>query len=116
MNKAITKATSRISRHKRIRAKVVGSAARPRLSVYKSNRYLHAQIIDDERGITLASGSTKEAAGKKKTDASVWLGTEIAARAKGKGVAEVVFDRGGFRYTGRIMAFAEAARAGGLKF
>ncbi len=116
MNKAVTKKNTRTRRHARIRSKVMGSAARPRFSVYKSNRYIHAQLIDDEKGATLAAGSTKEAKGKKKTDAAVWLGSELAKRAKEKGVGEVVFDRGGFRYTGRLKALAQAAREGGLKF
>lgn len=115
MNKASEKQQQRTRRHARIRAKVKGSSARPRLSVYKSNRYLTAQLIDDEKGVTLAAGSTKEAKGKK-TDAAVWLGAELAKRAKEKGIAEVVFDRGGFRYTGRVAAVAKAAREGGLKF
>lgn len=94
-------------RHKRIRAKVKGTALRPRLAVYKSNRYLEAQIIDDGAGRTLLSG---------KMDDAVKLGKDIATRAKAKGIEAVVFDRGGFRYTGQIAALAEAARAGGLKF
>lgn len=124
MNKAITKKLSRTRRHARIRSHVSGSAARPRLSIYKSNRYLHAQIIDDEKGVTLAAGSTKEfkksakggSASGGKTDAAVWLGEELAKRAKDKGIKTVVFDRGGFRYTGRVAAIAKAAREGGLEF
>lgn len=103
-------------RHNRIRAKVAGTAARPRLSVYKSNRYLHAQLIDDAAGKTLVAGSTKEMPKEKKMDGAKWLGGELAKRAKGKGIETVVFDRGGFRYTGRVAALAEAARSGGLKF
>jgi large subunit ribosomal protein L18 len=117
MEKALAKQTGRKSRHARIRARVAGSAARPRLAVYKSNRYLHAQIIDDTVGRTLVSGSTKDvAAGAKKMDAAKKLGAELAKRAKAAGVAEVVFDRGGFRYTGRVATLAEAAREAGLKF
>lgn len=103
-------------RHNRIRAKVIGSPARPRLAVYKSNRYLHAQIIDDEAGKTLVAGSTKEMGRDKKTEASKKLGAELAKRAKAAGITKVVFDRGGFRYTGRVATLAEAARAGGLEF
>jgi large subunit ribosomal protein L18 len=108
-------------RHKRIRAKVIGSTERPRLSVYKSNRYLHAQIIDDSTGKTLASGSTKDVAKEKKSqtkkmDAAKLLGLELAKRAKAIGINAVVFDRGGFRYTGRVATLADAAREGGLKF
>src|SRR3712207_4116962 len=95
------KTLGRERRHNRIRAKVVGTAARPRLAVYKSNRYVHAQIIDDAAGKTLVSGSTKEVGGKK-MDASKKLGAELAKKAKAAGIEEVVFDRGGFRYTGRI--------------
>lgn len=98
---------NRTRRHNRIRAKVQGTAQRPRLAVYKSNRYLEAQVIDDAKGHTLASV---------KMDDAKKAGAEIAKLAKGKGVEAVVFDRGGFRYTGAIAALAEAARAGGLKF
>lgn len=94
-------------RHKRIRAKIVGTLARPRFSVYKSNRYLEAQLIDDTLGKTLVAGKMDDA-GK--------LGKEIATRALAVGIKKVVFDRGGFRYTGRVAALAEAARAAGLQF
>ncbi len=116
MNTTKAKQLTRKRRHTRIRARVEGTPARPRLSVYRSNRYLHAQLIDDEAGATIASGSTREMAKKKKADAAVWLGEEIAKRAKAAGVSRAVFDRGGFRYIGRIAAFAEAARKGGLEF
>jgi large subunit ribosomal protein L18 len=94
-------------RHKRIRAKIIGTALRPRLCVYRSNRFLEAQVIDDSVGKTLVSG---------KMDDAVKLGKEIAALAKAKGISAVVFDRGGFRYTGKVAALADAARAGGLVF
>ena len=103
-------------RHKRIRARISGTSARPRFAVYKSNRYLHAQLIDDEAGKTIVAGSTKEMPKEKKTDAAKWLGGELAKRAKEKKISEVVFDRGGFRYIGRVATLAEAAREGGLKF
>ncbi len=110
-------------RHNRIRAKVAGTPTRPRLCVYKSNRYLHAQVIDDEAGKTLVAGSTKEfnnpdakKVGAGKMDAAKKLGLELAKRAKAAGITKVVFDRGGFRYTGRVATLAEAARAGGLEF
>ena len=109
------KTIGRERRHNRIRAKVSGTAERPRLAVYKSNRYLHAQIIDDTQGKTLVSGSTKEVGGKK-MDAAGKLGIELAKKAKAMGLEAVVFDRGGFRYTGRIATLAEAARKEGLKF
>jgi large subunit ribosomal protein L18 len=110
------KQTDRTRRHARIRAKIMGTSARPRLAVYKSNRYLHAQIIDDVLGKTLAHGSTKEMSKDKKTDAAKKLGVELAKRAKAAGIETVVFDRGGFRYTGRVAVLAAAAREGGLKF
>lgn len=108
--------TSRQRRHNRIRAKVAGTAARPRLAVFKSNRYLHAQIIDDAAGRTLVAGSTKEMGKEKKMAASERLGAELAMKAKAAGITRVVFDRGGFRYTGRVATLAEAARKGGLEF
>ncbi|MEK7068362.1 MAG: 50S ribosomal protein L18 [Patescibacteria group bacterium] len=98
---------NRERRHNRIRAKVTGTAARPRLCVYKSNRYLEVQIIDDTAGRTLAA--------VKLADAQK-AGEEIAKKAKAAGVSAVVFDRGGFRYTGKVAALAEAARKGGLTF
>lgn len=117
MNTSNTKQLSRERRHARVRAKVVGTAARPRLSVYKSNRYLHVQLIDDAAGKTLVSGSTKDIAKEaKKMDAAKQLGLELAKRAKAAGISAVVFDRGGFRYTGRVATLAQAAREGGLTF
>jgi len=98
---------TRITRHRRIRAKVKGTPERPRLAVYKSNRYLEAQLIDDSAGRTLLSG---------KMDDAQKLGADIAKRALSSGIEHVVFDRGGFRYAGRVAALAEAARKGGLKF
>ncbi len=98
---------NRIRRHNRIRAKVQGTAVRPRLCVYKSNRYLEVQVIDDTVGKTLASV---------KMDDAKKAGIEIAKKAKAAGVEAVVFDRGGFRYTGAIATLADAAREGGLKF
>ncbi len=98
---------NRIRRHNRIRAKVQGTAERPRLCVYKSNRYLEVQVIDDTAGKTLASV---------KMDDAKKAGVEIAKKAKAAGVEAVVFDRGGFRYTGAIAVLADAAREGGLKF
>lgn len=117
MNKSITKNISHARRHARIRAKIAGTAERPRLAIYKSNRYLHAQIIDDNAGKTVVSGSTKDIAAKdKKMDAAKKLGAELAKRAKAAGIEAVVFDRGGFRYTGRVATLAQAARDAGLKF
>lgn len=107
MNTSTQKSISRERRHNRIRAKVRGTSERPRLCVYKSNRYLEAQLIDDAAGKTLASV---------KMDDARKAGQEIAKRAKAAGVSQAVFDRGGFRYTGAIAALADAAREAGLKF
>ena len=98
---------NRIARHKRIRAKVKGTSERPRLAVYRSNRYVEVQVIDDAMGKTLFSA---------KMDDAKKLGAEIAKRAKDAKITAVVFDRGGFRYSGAVKAVAEAAREGGLKF
>ncbi len=94
-------------RHNRIRAKISGTSERPRLAVYRSNRFMEAQVIDDTRGRTLLSG--KMADPEK-------LGSEIASKAKVQGITKVVFDRGGFRYSGKVAKLAEAARKGGLEF
>lgn len=115
MNKnSNNKSQGRIRRHARIRARVIGSAARPRLAVYKSNRYLHAQLIDDEAGKTLLAGTTQGIKAKK-MEAAKALGAKIAKDAQAAGIKAVVFDRGGFRYTGRVAMLATAAREAGLK-
>jgi large subunit ribosomal protein L18 len=108
----------RTRRHKRIRAKVVGTSERPRLSVYKSNRYVHAQLVNDAKGETIAGfSSVSDNAGKaSKVVQARALGETLAKKAAKLRVASVVFDRGGFKYTGRVRAFAEGARQGGLKF
>ena len=116
------KREGRQRRHRRIRKRVVGSAERPRLCVFKSARHIYAQIIDDAAGHTLASacdlGSEVRAAGdgKKKTEVAALVGEVIARKAKEKRIRAVVFDRGGFKYHGRVKALAEAARKAGLKF
>ncbi len=115
------KQQGRIRRHARARKKVVGSASRPRLSVFRSNSHIVAQIIDDVTGRTLASASTHEAGIKSSGStgnktASAKVGSLVAERAKAAGVDKVVFDRGGFIYHGRIAAVADAARAAGLEF
>ncbi len=118
---------TRERRHRRVRARVAGTGVRPRLSVYKSNRYLHAQVIDDTKGVTVIAGSTQTltkgpnsakagAQGAGKMEGATWLGAELAKKALAAGIIEVVFDRGGFRYTGRIAELARAAREAGLKF
>lgn len=110
-------------RHARVRAKVSGTAERPRLSVFKSNTNLYAQLIDDEKGRTLASASSKISGNgrgvksvAKKSEQALLVGRLIVLRAKEKKISRVVFDRGGFIYQGKIKVFAEAARAGGLIF
>lgn len=109
----------RLKRHKRIRAKVSGTTQRPRLCVYRSLNNIYAQVIDDVNGVTLASASTTEKGfdqnGGNKAAAKA-VGKAIAERAKAKGIEEVVFDRGGYLYHGRILELAEGAREGGLKF
>ena len=109
----------RLKRHKKVRAKISGTAARPRLAVYRSNANISAQIIDDVAGVTLVSASTLEKAfegngGNK--EAAKWVGNTIAERAAAKGITEVVFDRGGYLYHGRVSELADGARESGLQF
>lgn len=109
----------RRSRHARVRKLLSGTAARPRLAVYRSNRYIYAQIIDDERGATIVSASSQEAALRERTltvGTAEEVGKLVASRAREAGVASVVFDRGGYKYHGRVKALAEGARSGGLEF
>ena len=110
---------ARLKRHKRVRAKISGTAARPRLAVYRSNAHISAQIIDDVAGTTLVSASTLEkdfeGIGSNKAAART-VGKTLAERAAAKGITEVVFDRGGYLYHGRVSELAEGAREGGLKF
>jgi large subunit ribosomal protein L18 len=103
-------------RHFRLRKKVVGTAERPRLVVSRSARHLFVQVVDDARGVTLASASTYKRNDGDKTAQAKQLGTTLAEAAKAAGVTKVVFDRGGNTYTGRIAAFAEAAREAGMEF
>lgn len=112
----LSKNEQRIRRHRRIRAKVSGTAARPRLAIFKSLTYIYAQIIDDTKGATLVASSDMGLKGKTKTERARLAGEALAKGAKAKGIASVVFDRGGFIYTGRVRAFADGARAGGLVF
>ncbi|MCM3588512.1 50S ribosomal protein L18 [Mesobacillus maritimus] len=119
----ITKADKnavRRKRHARVRSKVSGTAARPRLNVFRSNKHIYAQLIDDVNGVTLASASTLDKdvslESTSNVDAAVKVGELVAKRAVEKGVSEVVFDRGGYLYHGRIKALAEAARENGLQF
>ena len=115
-----TKSAARRRRRGRIRKRIHGSAARPRLAVYRSNVHIYAQLIDDDRGHTLAAASSKDAgltAGDEgKVGVAREVGKMIGERAKDAGIDEVVFDRGGNRYAGRVAALAEGAREAGLKF
>ena len=113
---ALTKAAQRDRRHRRVRAKVIGTEARPRLSVYKSNTQLMAQLIDDDKGTTLVAVSSKAEKGKTPRERAEMAAATLAKKADAKGVKRVVFDRGGFQYVGTIKAFADAARAAGLEF
>jgi len=111
------KVRGRQNRHRRVRKKVVGTPDRPRLAVFRSNRHIYAQVIDDASGRTLASSSTLAgASGDDPTARAKAVGTEVAAKAKDAGVTSVTFDRGGFIYHGRVKAVAEGAREGGLQF
>jgi large subunit ribosomal protein L18 len=107
-------------RHRRVRKKVSGTAERPRLAVFRSNKHIYAQVIDDVAGRTIAAASTADESLKGDSggnvDAATKVGSLVATRAKAAGVEKVVFDRGGFRYHGRVAALADAARAGGLEF
>ena len=108
----------RIKRHSRVRSKISGTAERPRLSVFRSESNIYAQIIDDAAGVTLASASTVEKAFEgngSNCEAAKKIGAVIAERALQKGIEEVVFDRGGYIYHGRVKALAEGAREGGLE-
>ncbi|OGG54218.1 50S ribosomal protein L18 [Candidatus Kaiserbacteria bacterium RIFCSPLOWO2_12_FULL_53_8] len=113
---SLSKSAQRDRRHKRVRAKVIGSGARPRLSIYKSNTRLTAQIIDDAKGITIAAVSSAEEKGKTPRERAEAAAATLAKHAGAKGVKTVVFDRGGFQYLGTVKAFADAARAAGLEF
>ncbi len=116
------KNADRIIRHARVRKKVSGTAARPRLSVYRSTNHIYAQVIDDVKGNTLCAASTveKDIAAKvaelSKSDAAKVVGATIAEKAQALGIKEVVFDRGGYLYTGRVQALADGAREAGLEF
>jgi large subunit ribosomal protein L18 len=111
--------TIRRSVHNRIRKKIKGTAERPRLAVYFSNRNVYAQLIDDDKGHTIASASTKEKGfgdSKASVDTATKVGGSVAERALAQNISEIVFDRGGFVYHGKVKALADAAREKGLKF
>jgi large subunit ribosomal protein L18 len=117
-----TRFVSRARRHVRVRKNISGSAQRPRLNVFKSLSAIYAQVIDDGAGRTLVSASTvdrelrEKVKGMKKSEQAKLVGQAVAERAKDKGIQSVVFDRGGYRYVGRVKALADAARESGLQF
>jgi large subunit ribosomal protein L18 len=111
-----SKVTKRTRRHARIRARVIGTDARPRLAVFRSNRFIYAQLISDESGKTLLSADSRTAKGASARERAHEVGTTIAQAAKAKGITAAVFDRGGFQYQGTIAALADGAREGGLTF
>lgn len=108
----------RVKRHKRVRGKISGTAARPRLNVFRSNANIYAQLIDDVAGVTVASASTNEEtlSAATKTESAALVGKAIAERGVAAGVKVVKFDRGGYQYHGRVQALADAARENGLEF
>jgi large subunit ribosomal protein L18 len=117
-----SRSEARLRRHQRVRKNLSGTPTRPRLNVYRSEAEIYAQVIDDEAGLTLVSASTVDhelrtrVQGLKKTEQARVVGQAVAERAKEKGITEVVFDRGGFRYFGRVKALADSARQNGLVF
>jgi len=117
-----SRSASRVRRHLRVRKSVFGATGRPRLSIFRSINEIYAQVIDDIDGNTLVSASSidkdlrAKMTGLKKSEQAKLVGQAVAERAKGKGINAVVFDRGGFRYTGRVKALADGAREGGLEF
>ncbi len=122
MIKKADRSAMRVKKHRRLRFHLAGTEQRPRLSVFRSNSHIYAQIIDDEAGHTLVAASTMEKAIKDQlqytdnVEAAAAVGTAVAKKALEKGITEVVFDRGGFVYQGKIQALADAARQAGLKF
>jgi large subunit ribosomal protein L18 len=116
MKKTEKKQTMRARRHSRIRSRVSGTSTKPRLSVYKSNLYIYAQLIDDETAKTLAAADSRKVKGEHLTAKATLVGSTIAAAAKKAGISTVVFDRGGFKYQGAVAALADGARSGGLQF
>ncbi len=114
-----TASSQRIKRHRRVRKKVAGTPERPRLAVFRSNRHIYAQLIDDLAGRTLVSASTVEpdvGDGANDRDRATRVGKAVAARAKEKGITAAVFDRGGYRFHGKVKALADGAREEGLEF
>ena len=122
MKRTKTPYAARLRRHRRVRKRIRGTGQRPRLSVYRSLAHIYAQVIDDDTGHTVAAASDLEATargqanGKRKTEVAKLVGALLAERARACGISQVVFDRGGYQYHGRVKALAEAAREAGLKF
>ena len=122
MGKTAPAYVARIRRHKRVRRNLAGTSERPRLNVFRSLNHIYVQIIDDTKGVTLTSASSldadvaQKAKGQSKIEQAKLVGQLVAERAKQAGVNEVVFDRGGYKYHGRVKALAEASREAGLKF
>ena len=122
MIKKIDKNAIRVKRHERVRSKISGTTERPRLSVYRSTNHIYAQVIDDIKGVTLVASSTigKDMVAKvkdvTKVEAAKLVGADVASKALAAGITEVVFDRGGYLYTGRVKSLADGAREAGLKF
>jgi large subunit ribosomal protein L18 len=122
MARLISRNSLRVRRHARVRRRIIGDGARPRLSVFRSLHHIYVQLIDDATGNTLAAASTREKdiakdlESRKSIGAAEKVGTAIAERAKAQGITAVVFDRGGYKYHGRIKALADAARGAGLEF
>ena len=116
MDKNKLKTEKRIRRHKRTRAKVAGVADRPRLSVFKSNKYIYAQIIDDDKKQTLAAASSVKMGKNRLVENAKKVGTELAKQAGVKKIKKVVFDKGGYVFTGRVQSLADGARKGGFEF
>lgn len=114
-HKPTTTSELRKRRHARVRARVSGSAERPRLAVFRSNRFVSAQLINDDKGVTIAAAHGREFKGAQSVQATA-VGAAIAKKAVAAGVTSIVFDRGGYRYAGQVKAVADAARAGGLTF
>lgn len=122
MARTSKKHVARLRRHRRVRAKISGTGERPRLNIFRSSKHIYAQIIDDTQGHTLVAASTVDADlrgeldGKTKTEQAKVIGGAVAERAKAAGIENVVFDRGGWQFRGRVKALADGAREGGLKF
>ncbi len=116
MSNTITKTQKRLRRHSRIRSKVSGTADLPRFAVYRSNRFIYAQLIDDEKAVTLLSLDSRKVKGNTPMEKAKNLGIELAKKAVDSGIKKVVFDRGGFIFMGSIKELADGAREGGLKF